>query len=348
MSLRKKLLLAIGLIMVLTQIISTIWVWHESQEQVSIVLEESLASRAQNERIQHELDETVVALVLPSALMIMLSLGVIYLTINRLTKPLSDLSNQLATRSGTHLHPVETPSDSKEVKAITVKLNQLFERIEVGLDNERRFTADVAHELRTPLAGLRLNLELASEEGLPEKNLLINRIDQMMVSIEQLLQLARVGQRLRTGNDQAFDLIAEVVQPLQEELIDDPFPHVLDWQVPERVMMIGDSGLLYVLLRNLLENVRHYAPSGATTTVKLTQAEQGQVTLSVIDNGPGVAPGQLMLLTQRFARIDQKRSGYGLGLNIVERICQVHQAQLSLANREDDHGLVVTVRFSMS
>ncbi len=347
MSLRKKLLLAIGLIMVLTQLISTLWVWHESQEQVSIVLSESLASRAQNERIQHELDETVVALVLPSAGMILLSLGVIFLTINRLTQPLSLLTTELETRSGTHLQPIDAPQDSKEVKAITVKLNQLFERIGVGLDNERRFTADVAHELRTPLAGLRLNLELVDELALPEKKLFINRIDQMMVSIEQLLQLARVGQRLRNGDEQAFDVIAEVVAPMQAELQEDAFPHPVHWHLPEQVMMVGDSGLLYLLLRNLLENARHYAAAGKDTTVRLSQSAQGQVTLSVTDNGPGVPPEQLAAMTQRFARIDQTRAGYGLGLNIVERICQVHQAELGLANRDDDHGLVVTVCFRM-
>lgn len=347
MSLRKKLLLAIGLIMVLTQLISTLWVRHESQEQVSIVLEESLTSRAQNERIQHELDETVVALVAPSALMIVLSLGVIYFTINRLTRPLSDLATQLESRSSTHLQPLHSSPESKEVKAITMTLNRLFERIEVGLDNERRFTADVAHELRTPLAGLRLNLELANEAALPEKPLFISRIDQMMVSIEQLLQLARVGQRLRTGTEAAFDMVAEVIVPLQEELLDDPFPHALHWQIPPQLFLVGDSGLLYLLLRNLLENARHYAASGAETTVCLSKNAQGQALLTVIDNGPGVPADQLDAITQRFARLDQKRSGYGLGLNIVERICQVHQAQLSLSNRQDDHGLVVSVRFSM-
>ncbi|MBP6346398.1 two-component system sensor histidine kinase PmrB [Neisseriaceae bacterium CLB008] len=347
MSLRRKLLLAIGLIMVVTQLISTLWVWHESQEQVTIVLGESLVSRAQNELIQHELDETVVALLAPSALMIILSLAVIYFTINRLTRPLSVLTQELETRSSTHLQPLARTDGSAEVDAITQRLNQLFARIEVGLANERRFTADVAHELRTPLAGLRLNLELVNEAALPEKTLLINRIDQMMVSIEQLLQLAHVGQRLRTGHEQAFDLIAEVITPLQEELLDDPFPHPLRWVVPERMPLLGDSGLIYLLLRNVLENARYYAASGAETVVSLTHNGQGQVVLSVIDNGPGVPSDQLAIIGQRFARLDQTRSGYGLGLSIVERICQVHQAQLTLANRSDDHGLVVTVRFSL-
>ncbi|MBP6116585.1 MAG: two-component system sensor histidine kinase PmrB [Neisseriaceae bacterium] len=347
MSLRRKLLLAIGLIMVLTQIISTLWVWHESQEQVSIVLGERLVSRAQNEQIQHELAETMVALVVPSALMILLSLLVIFFTINRLTRPLSKLTAALETRSSTHLQPLAGAAGSKEVNAITLRLNQLFERIEVGLDNERRFTADVAHELRTPLAGLRLNLELVGEDALPEKPLLLNRIDQMMVSIEQLLQLARVGQRLRTGHEQAFDMVAEVMVPMQDELLDDPFPHSLRWDLPDQLLLVGDSGLLYVLLRNLLENARHYAANGTETVVSLTRNGQGQAVLCVTDNGPGVPPEQLTVIGQRFERLDQTRSGYGLGLNIVERICQVHQAQLSLANRSDTHGLVATVRFSL-
>lgn len=347
MSLRRKLLLAIGCIMLVTQIIITLWVWHESQEQVTIVLGESLVSRAQNELIQHELDETVVALLAPALLMILLSLGVIFVTINRLTRPLSELTQQLETRSSTRLQPLSSTAASKEVKAITIRLNQLFERIEIGLENERRFTADVAHELRTPLAGLRLNLELVNLEALPEKTLLINRIDQMMVSIEQLLQLARVGQRLRTGQEQAFDFIDEVVTPLQNELFDDVFPHPLRWDIPEHLLLIGDSGLLYLLLRNLLENVRHYAANGAETVVSLTHNSDGQVVLTVTDNGPGVPSDQLAVISQRFSRLDQTRSGYGLGLSIVERICQVHQAQLSLTNRVDTHGLVVTVQFNL-
>ena len=344
-SLRQKLLITIGLILLSTQLISALWVWKEAQEQVSILVDETLEEQKRNDKIEHELRETIAALLLPSVLMVGVSLVFIFITITKLTQPLNRLTRQLELRSSNNLQPIfESNNTSLEVFAITQKLNELFERIELGVENERRFTADVAHELRTPLAGLRLNLELLPSGDFPEAGLLVARVDQMIVSVEQLLQLSRAGQKLLSGQAQQIDLIEDVISPLQMELEEDVFPHPLLWQVPEQAKMIGDSGLIFVLLRNLLENIRRYAPESRQTIVKLSQ-NQRETLLEVLDEGSGIPEEQLKQLTGRFFRIDERKKGYGLGLNIVERIVQAHQGTLTLQNRKDQTGFHVIVRF---
>ncbi|WP_434779004.1 two-component system sensor histidine kinase PmrB [Neisseria sp. Ec49-e6-T10] len=346
-SLRQKLLLSIGMILLCTQVISSIWVWYESQEQITILVNETLEAHVKNDQIQHEIEETIAALLVPSLLTISLSLLIIFWTITRLTKPLNKLTREIESRSINNLQPIQTDYSSLEVSTITQKLNLLLQQLEQGMENERRFTADVAHELRTPLAGIRLNLELLDHQQSDEITLMINRIDQMMVSVEQLLQLSRAGQQLLTDKAKLVDLVQEVIIPMQTELttLIDNFEHPIIWQYPEQQIMIkGDSGLLFLLLRNLLDNVSHYARHSTQTIVRLSE-DNHQVTLEVLDQGPGIPKEKLDQVTQRFVRIDETTKGHGLGLNIVARIAQTHQAQLIIENRQDCSGLRVAVIF---
>lgn len=344
MNIRKKLLLRIGIILILTQVVIAIWVWHESQEQIEILTDSSLSADEKNTQIAHELNETLLALSIPSITLVSISLLLIYLSINRITAPLVQLNQAINQKSGYDLSPINIEKGAIEVNIIVEKLNLLLQRIADSMENERRFTADVAHELRTPLAGFRLNLEMVDEQDLPEKNIFIQRIDQLLMTIEQLLSLARAGHRLHNDNNPAIDLISEVLAPLRQEL-DDDFPHPINWSLPEKLNMRGDSSLLFLLFKNLFDNVRFYAPHSCYTLFSVHQ-QKDEILFTLIDNGPGVSESQLEKLTERFRRLDQSRNGFGLGLNIVERICQVHHASMQISNRHDGKsGLKITIRF---
>lgn len=343
LSLQTKLLLVIGTILLATQLISAFWVWHESQEQISILVDQTLAEKNRNAKIEHELDEVVVALLLPSMFTVILSLVIISIAIKKITHPLNLLTKELDLRSVYNLTPLNEEQTTLEMALITQKINELFSRIDMGIKNERRFTSDVAHELRTPLAGVRVNLELLKEKT-PEIPLLLAKIDQMIISVEQLLQLARAGQTLLNEEKSTIDLIRDVVEPMQFQIEDDGFSVPIEWQTPSELFMKGDAGLLFVLLRNLLENAARYAPDSKKIIVRIVEEEKF-TQLEVIDEGTGVSEAQVIHLTERFTRLDENKNGYGLGLNIVDRIVRIHQGELSFKNRTDPKGFIVIVKF---
>ena len=348
-SLRGRLLVAIGVILILTQSISIFCVWHESEELIELHVTKILAADdvsfdSIDDIIQEEIVETMTALFLPAAVTVALAMVLIFIAVSYLTRPLRQLVQKIESKTPYNLSPLEVGNASSEVLVVEKSINQLLQRLEQGLENERRFTADVAHELRTPLAGLRLNLELMEGTKDVQAQSLIARIDQMMLSIEQLLQLARAGQKLLKGDAQRFDFVQEVITPMQMEWEEGIAPGcTIQWEVPEKMEMVGDSGLLYLLLRNLLENVRSHASEGESVTVRLF-GQNDEVVLEVMDEGAGVSEEKISLLTQRFTRLDQSRKGHGLGLNIVSRIVMAHQGSLEIKNRSDRSGLHVTVQ----
>lgn len=105
-------------------------------------------------------------------------------------------------------------SDMEEIGAVTTSLNQLLARLDSTIKQERLFTADAAHELRTPLAGIRLHLELMSQSGAPQAATLISRIDQLMHTVEQLLMLARAGQAMASGHYETVNWTENIIEPL--------------------------------------------------------------------------------------------------------------------------------------
>ncbi len=340
-SMRQRLLIMLALILLTCQVMSAIWLWHESREQISFLVNETLSAQARNDRVENEIREAIASLLLPSLVMIALTLLLSFWAINWIIRPLRSLQDSLAHRSADNLTPLPVYSEMDEIVAVTSSINQLFSRLDHTLQQERLFTADAAHELRTPLAGLRLHLELLQQQNVPQSEMLIERIDQLMHTVEQLLMLSRAGQALAGGHYQQLLWQKDIMQPLKPEMTElyEQRQQTLRWPHNQDIPQQGEAVLLRLMLRNLLENASRYSPEGSEVSVNMQQDKQ-QVIIEVWDQGPGIDADAAEELTQAFRRRDQRYGGSGLGLNIVLRIVQMHRGRLELINRSDSSGLI--------
>jgi len=260
--------------------------------------------------------------------------------ISWIIRPLNQLQKRLETRSADNLSPLPLNSEIREVVAVTNALNQLFSRLSHTIQQERLFTADAAHELRTPLAGVRLHLEIMQKNGVTGSESLVGRIDQLMHTIEQLLMLSRAGQNFAKGEYQQVDLVSNVIAPLKEELCEmlEDRQQKLIVRLPAQATIQGDAVLLRLMVRNLVENAYRYGPEGSDITLTVAAQDHGFL-IQIDDEGPGIDETKACELTQAFKRMDQRYGGSGLGLNIVIRITQLHHGTLTLLNRSEGNGL---------
>lgn len=345
-TLRFRLLLAIGLILLSCQVVSVLWLWHESKEQIGLLVESALLNRNVQGHVEKEVHEALASLALPSLAMIILTLVLCFQAVKWITRPLLELQRHLENRKEDDITPVDYHSAVREIDAVTVAINQLVTRLATNLERERMFTADVAHELRTPLAGLRLHLELFEKTHSLSVQPLLQRLDQMTDSVSQLLQLARVGQSFTAGHYQSVMLVKDVVLPMQGELESmlATRQQSLQLRLSGDVTVRGDITLLRVLLRNLVENAHRYSPEKSLVTVKLEVSPSPM--LFVQDKGPGIDENKRGELSRAFVRMDQRYGGIGLGLSIVTRIVQLHSAQFFLENRRPGPGCQACICFS--
>jgi len=244
------------------------------------------------------------------------------------------------TRTGLRLPTGEIPS---EVRPLVSAINLALDRLEEGFRIQRDFTADAAHELRTPLSILRTRLDLLKDEKVSQA--LRQDVDGMAHIISQLLDIAELDSFVIDPLERA-DLrsvtaeIAEFVAPLALAQGKD----VALLGETEPVWVKGNPEMLSRAIRNLAENaINHTAPG---TTVEFTVDKDG--TVSVQDRGPGIAEGERKLIFQRFWRRDRRKAGStGLGLSIVQRIAELHSATIKLENRKPS-GARFSLRFTPS
>lgn len=264
-----------------------------------------------------------------------LLLGLMIWMINRELRRLKQVGEQLSQRSPDDTQPLSTEAPN-EILPLIQSLNHFFERTSNMLHRERRFTADAAHELRSPLAGLKVQAELAQMAGddtFMRDNALNNLtqgIDRAAQLIEQLLTLSRLDNLNALENREKIDW-----QALISSLISERYFHAQKRQIELKFeaqsiqeTQYGQPLLLSLMLRNLIDNAIHYCETGSQ--VKITLMQHG---ISVIDNGGGVAESDLAKLGQRFYRpAGQNEKGSGLGLSIASRIAELHHYRLHIEN----------------
>jgi len=268
--------------------------------------------------------------------------------VHRGVAPLRRLGRVLAERRPQALHPVTLDDAPAEMAPLVEALNGLFGRIAALLDAERRFTADAAHELRTPIAAIRAQAQVALGEGedAPRRHALeqtLEGCDRATRLVEQLLTLSRL--EAESAPSLAPLDLAALARRVAAEVAPRALARgqVLTLDADDSLRVTGEETLVAVLLRNLLDNALRYSPAGARIAAALRR-EAGRVVLSVEDSGPGLADADRARLGERFFRVPGSgASGSGLGWSIVRRIAAVHGLELQTARSAALGGLAVRV-----
>lgn len=269
--------------------------------------------------------------------------------VRRGTAPLRQLESVLMRRDPRALDPVRMHRAPREMEPMLDALNRLFRRIGAVLDAERRFTADAAHELRTPIAAIKAQAQVArceQDASLREHALssVLEGCDRAAHLVDQLLLLSRLEAGATTGETTAVDISA-----VAKQVLADIAPGAirqsqqLELDAPERCVVMGNAALLASLVRNLVDNATRYSPAGARISVSLRDRD-GHAVLTVQDSGPGLPDAHLARLGERFFRApDSGQSGSGLGWSIVRRIASAYGATLDVRRSDELGGLKVEV-----
>ena len=264
------------------------------------------------------------------------------------TAPLRRLSTALAARQPQALQPVVIDHAPTEMVPMVNALNGLLERIGALIESERRFTADAAHELRTPIAAIRAQAQVALAETGDTKashalRATLEGCDRATRLVEQLLTLSR----LESGAAPALQPVD--VSAVVRQVVADVAPYAvqtgqtIEVQAPETCIAPGDATLLAVLVRNLVDNAIRYSPPHATVNVALTTTGSS-IQLKIEDSGPGMSEAEMRRLGERFFRaLGNDKSGSGLGWSIVKRIVDVHAGNMHVARSRTFGGLEVVV-----
>lgn len=271
--------------------------------------------------------------------------------VNRGLRPLERLAAEIETRRPESLVPVGTEPMPLELRTLAAAMNRLIGRLSTTLEAQRRFTADAAHGLRTPITALRLQLQLvADSERANQREASIARlragIDRTQHLVEQLLQLSRLGPDSATAHA-PVDLATIVREAVVDfELIAHQRGVDLGADAPRPVEVSGDAHELAILAANLVDNALRYSPPGAVVDVR-ARREDGIAVLEIADTGPGIADAERGRAFDRFFRGSgaDGEAGTGLGLAIVRSIAERHRARVALRPGAHGTGLVATVRF---
>ncbi|THF61051.1 two-component sensor histidine kinase [Pseudothauera rhizosphaerae] len=278
--------------------------------------------------------------VLPLAVIAPLLVLFIYLSIVRGLRPLERLAAEVSARSPDNLQPLAVRNIPTEAAPLAAAIDRLLQRVGRALDNERRFTADAAHELRTPLAAVKVQTQVArrSREADQRDHALEQiecGVDRASRLVDQLLRLARLDPMNALPHAERVDLRTLVEEAVATALHADPAEQrSVRCELPEGDLhVVGDADLLQIALRNLLDNALRYTPVGSHITVVVQEAGGDLVNLLVRDDGPGVSVDVLGRLGERFFRgAGQAIEGNGLGLAIVARIAELHGARMRARN----------------
>ncbi|MBK5569031.1 ATP-binding protein [Ensifer sp. SSB1] len=292
-----------------------------------------------NLRIRDRLvNDLVKGLLLPALLIIPLLAVLIWLSVGRGLAPLRKLAGDLAAREASDLHAIEDVGTTREISPVLKSLNGLFARVAGAREREQNFIAFAAHELRTPLAGLKTQAQvaLASDDGeIREKALgqIVAGVDRTGKLVRQLLDIASVEATESTKPAGTFN-VGDILSGLRTELGGHHRVNVAI-DAPLFDIKIGmDPDLFRLAARNLLENAINHSPSGAAVSCT-GEKEAGRLVIAINDTGPGIPDEEMPHVTERFFRGRFKTSvGSGLGLSIVERALDRTGAELELRNRE--------------
>lgn len=294
--------------------------------------------------------EIIKGVMLPQFVILPLAVLLVWLALVRGIKPLNELQQRIRRRESHDLSPIDEREVPEEVSPLVRAINDLLMRLDRSIGNQKHFLADAAHQLKTPLAGLRMQAELAQREidaGQRDPQALKKSLQQIARAsqratrmVNQLLSMARADDASQAQNHLDVNLAR-----VATEAVRDFVPRALEKRIdlgyegpntgtrhPQGLMVHGQPVLLRELVRNLVDNALQYTPEGGTVTVRVVDDPFGQVVvLQVEDSGPGIPAAERDKVFLPFYRaLGTNVDGSGLGLAIVREIAQQHRAEIAL------------------
>jgi two-component system, OmpR family, sensor histidine kinase TctE len=290
--------------------------------------------------------EIIKGVILPQFVILPLAVLLVWLALARGIAPLNELQRRIRGRDSSDLSPIDEREAPEEVSPLVRAINDLLARLDQSMKSQKHFLADAAHQLKTPLAGLRTQAELAQREidsGASDPQAMKRSLQQISLSsqraahmVNQLLAMARAEDLQQAAQKQAVNL-----SRLATEVVQDFVPRALEKRIdlgfegPEGnapLQILGNPTLLRELIRNLVDNALLYTPAGGTVTVCVLDDPFGQVVvLQVEDSGPGIALAEREQVFLPFYRVlGTNVDGSGLGLAIVREIAHQHGADVAI------------------
>ncbi len=312
--------------------------------------------------------EIIKGVMLPQFVILPLAVLLIWLALAQAIKPLHQLEERIRARRPDDMSPLDIEEVPLEIAPMAASVNDLLMRLKDSITTQKRFLADAAHQLKTPLAGLRMQAELALREGADaeELKLSLRQIGRSSIrathTVNQLLALARAEGSGTAMTRQSCDLVK-----LATEVMQDSVPHALDKHLDlgfegaaagaPGVHIEGNPTLLKEMLRNLIDNAIAYTPStvdkpGVITVRVLAEPATQTLSMQVDDSGPGIAQTERELVFEPFYRaLGNDADGSGLGLSIVREIAGHHFADVTVSEVRPGQvppGARFTVRFRLA
>ncbi|WP_331709884.1 sensor histidine kinase [Methylomonas methanica] len=330
------------------RVVSVLTVPKTSTEHVIVSVAETVNKR------RNMMSELLIAVILPQILLVLITGFHIWTGVNRGLSPLNDLARMIARRSAKEFDPIADAGVPLEVRSLTNTINALLQRLGSTLITQQRFIENAAHQLRTPLAGLKIQAERALSADNPESMRLAlthikNSTNRLAHLNTQLLVLARS----ESISHSAPELRLIDLTRLVRECCMDWVPKALDskielgFEAPGNIVQVsGDDVLLRELLGNLLDNAISYGKAGGHISVSIESAPHAK--LIVEDDGPGIPLSEQDKIFERFYRVPgSPGDGCGLGLAIVKEIADLHDASISIRSRsEADYGTRIEAVFT--
>jgi two-component system sensor histidine kinase TctE len=298
-------------------------------------------------------NKIVASVILPQFIIIPLAVMLVWFGLSRGLRPLTRLRQTIEAREPDDLSPIGTRRVPEELEPLVEAFNEMLERMKRSVSVQQRFVADAAHQMRTPLTGLKTQAQFAIRETDPEAlrhalRQIATGVDRAGRLINQLLTLARTeGGEAAQQKHEALDL-AHLIRDVVTDWVPAAIEKSIDlgFESDKSAMIVGNAFLLRELAKNLLDNALRYTPRGGHVTCRVI-ASHVTVLLEIEDNGVGISEEQAELVFERFYRVDDASTeGSGLGLAIVQEIAMQHDSQASLRPNPQGKGAVARVVFA--
>lgn len=285
-------------------------------------------------------NEIIKGVILPQFIILPVALALVWLALSRGLSPLAELQQRIRDRKPDDLSPIDSYQVPEEISPLVRSLNEMLARLSLTIAIQKRFIADAAHQMKTPLAGMRMQSELAlrqtDQEEIHRSLLQLSKSSEAATRlINQLLSLARAENAAPATQILALIELSDLARVTVQDWIPASFSNHIDLgfeQADETIQIFGNAVMLRELLNNLIDNAIRYTPQGHSVTVRtVLNKDQALAILEVEDNGPGIPESEREHVFERFYRIlGSNVQGSGLGLSIVREIAQQHYAQIEI------------------